>query len=155
MPRRKSAALSEIETRIDANDTLSSAEKEEVRARAREHVAKARKEKDTDRLFDAMVKEVEREYDPKEQLEDFTVDLPEYTPFLKVDNVIYFHGLTYEVPYSFARSFADNQARAWEHEREWKEGKHRTADASRRPRHLHINQHGAVSNTQNMRIPRM
>lgn len=155
MPRRKSAALSEIETRIDANAVLSAEEKDAIRERARKHVHQARKEKDTDRLFDAMVKEAEREFEPNEQLEDFTVDLPEYTPFIKINNVIYFHGLTYELPYSKARSMADIQARAWEHEREWKEGKHRTADASRRPRHLHINQHGAVSNTQNMRIPRM
>ena len=50
-----------------------------------------------------MVKEAEREFEPNEQLEDFTVDLPEYTPYIKINNVIYFHGLTYEVPYSKAR----------------------------------------------------
>ena len=60
MPRRKSAALSEIETRIDANAVLSAEEKDAIRERARKHVHQARKEKDTDRLFDAMVKEAER-----------------------------------------------------------------------------------------------
>jgi hypothetical protein len=160
MQRKKSVAavLEEIERRIDNSDLLSEEEKEAAREKAREHVLKARKEKATEAYFKAAVKEEERGFEPTEQLEDFVVDLPEYAPMIKINNVGFYHGCVYEVPYSVARSMADMQARAWEHEREWKEGKHRVSDATRRPQNKIIspsNPHGAVSTTGNMRMPRM
>jgi len=156
MPRRKSEVLEEIERRINnSTELLTEKDREEARQRAREHVLKAKKEKAVDAYFKAAVREEEREYEPLEQMEDFTVDLPEYTPMIKINNVGFYHGCTYEVPYSQARSMADIQARAWEHEREWKDGRHRTADAARRPQHVHVSPHGVVSHTGNMRIPRM
>lgn len=157
MQRKKSvtAVLEEIERRIDNSDLLSAEEKEAAREKARDHVLKARKEKAIDAYFKAAVKEEERGFEPTEQLEDFTVDLPEYTPMLKLNNIGFYHGCTYEVPYSQARSMADLQARAWDHEREWKEGRHRTGDAYRRPQHIHIspnNPHGVVNTS---RMPRV
>lgn len=157
MPRRKKEILDEIERRIDgSNELLSADEREAVREKAREHVKKARKEKVLDELLAAAIKEEEREFEPQEQLEDFLVDLPEYTPCLKIDNVMYFHGLTYEVPYSKARSMADIQWRAWNHEREWKEGKS-AYDANRRPLHMALspnNPQGRVTTTQSLRDSR-
>ena len=161
MQRKKSVAavLEEIERRIDNSDLLSAEEKEAAREKAREHVLKARKEKATEAYFKAAVKEEERGFELTEQLEDFVVDLPEYAPMIKINNVGFYHGCVYEVPYSVARSMADMQARAWEHEREWRDGKHhRTSDATRRPQHINLspnNPQGRVTTTGNMRMPRM
>jgi hypothetical protein len=160
MQRKKSVAavLEEIERRIDNSDLLSAEEKEAAREKAREHVLKARKEKATEAYFKAAVKEEERDYELAEQLEDFVVDLPEYSPMIKINNVGFYHGCVYEVPYSVARSMADMQARAWEHESEWRDGKHRSNDATRRARHINLspnNPHGRVTTTGNMRTPRM
>jgi hypothetical protein len=160
MQRKKSVAavLEEIERRIDNSDLLSAEDKEAAREKAREHVLKARKEKAVDAYFKAAVREEERTYEPSEQLEDFAVDLPEYAQMIKINNVGYYHGCVYEVPYSVARSMADMQARAWEHEREWREGKHRVSDATRRSQHVNLSPsspHGRVSTTGNMRMQRM
>lgn len=160
MTRKKSVAaiLEEIERRIDNSDLLSEEEKEAAREKAREHVLKARKEKATEAYFKAAIKEEERTFEPIEQLEDFIVDLPEYAPMIKINNVGFYHGCVYEVPYSVARSMADMQARAWEHETEWKQGRSRMGDTMRRPQHVIIspnNPHGRVSTTGNMRMPRM
>lgn len=160
MTRKKSiaAVLEEIERRIDSDGLLTAEEKQEALEKAREHVLNARKEKAIDAYFKAAVREEERSYELTEQLEDFTVDLPEYAPMIKINNVGFYHGCTYEVPYSQARSMADMQARAWEHEAEWKSGRHRTSDALRRPQHIHIspnNPGGRVTTTQNMRAPRI
>jgi hypothetical protein len=157
MQRKKSVAavLEEIERRIDNSDLLSEDEKEAARERAREHVLKARKEKATDAYFKAAVKEEERTYEPNEQFEDFLVDLPEYASMIKLNNVGFYHGCTYEIPYSQARAMADIQARAWEHETEWKQGKSRMGDTARRPQHVHIspaNPHGMVNTS---RMPRV
>jgi hypothetical protein len=156
MQRKKSvaAALEEIERRIDNSELLSDEEKEAARDKARDHFLKARKEKATEAYFKAALREEERTYELAEQLEDFTVDLPEYAPMIKINNVGFYHGCTYEIPYSQARSMADIQARAWEHEREWKDGRHRSADALRRPQHLQISPipHGNVNTS---RMPRV
>ena len=155
--------LKEIEKRIQLAANLSEEEKSEARQRARDHVLKKRKEKAIDQYFEAAVKEEEREFEPDEQYEDYTVDLPEYTPFIKINNVIYFHGITYEVSYKKARSMADLQARAWEHDRE-KDGKRRKGDIGRDPFNRGVNamrntsmsaQSGAVTRTDNLRAPRL
>jgi len=138
MPRKKKEVLDAIEARIMATDPntgeplLSAEERDAVREKAREHVRKARKDKILDDMLAEAIKVEEREYEPTEQMEDFLVDLPEYSPCIKIDNVMYFHGLVYEVTYSKARSMADIQWRAHAHEREWKEGKS-IYDLHRRP----------------------
>jgi hypothetical protein len=157
MQRKKSVAavLEEIERRIDNSELLSAEDKEAAREKAREHVLKARKEKATEAYFKAAVREEERAYELAEQLEDFTVDLPEYAPMIKINNVGFYHGCTYEIPYSQARSMADIQARAWEHEREWKDGRHRSADALRRPQQLQISPNNPHGNVNTSRMPRV
>lgn len=152
MPRKKKEVLDEIERRINASDLLTDEEKEQTRKRAAEHVLEARKKKATDEYFSAVVKEEEREYEPTEQIEDFYVELPEYTPFIKINNVAFFHGLVYEVPYSKARAMADIQWAAWQHQNEI-DGKSRHGDLVRRPRNMSLsptNPNG-VTTTQNIR----
>jgi hypothetical protein len=156
MPRKKNAVLEEIERRIASSDLLSDEDKEAARERAREHVAKARKEKALDAYFDAAVREEEREYEPADELVDFTVDLPDYTYMIAIDNVRYYHGCTYEIPKRKSDSMADIQARAWEHDREI-QGRRRQGDMTRQPQHLSIspsNPNGRVTTTGNIRAPR-
>lgn len=153
MPRKKREILDEIERRITGSDLLSDEEKEAVRQKAREHVAKSRKDKAMDALLAQAIKLEEQEYDPQEQLEDFYVDLPEYAPCIKINDVMYFHGIVYEVPYSRARDMAHIQYRAWCHEREWKEGKS-PLDMNRAPRLMHLspaNPNGRVTTTASLR----
>ena len=132
MPRKKRTVLEEIELRIETSELLSPEEKTEALKRAKEHVLKTRKEKAIDAYFDAAVKAEERSFVREEQLEDFTVDLPEYTYMIAIDNVRYYHGVTYEIPYSKARSMNEIQAAAWSHDREIN-GKRRHGDATRQP----------------------
>jgi len=157
MPRKKKEVLDEIEARIvtaaGIGDLLKPEEIQAVRDKAREHVKQARKDKALDDLLKLAIIEEEREYEPDQVLEDFYVDLPPYAPFIKINNVMYFHGLVYEVAYHKARAMADIAWRAWNHEREWKEGKS-AYDANRRPLHLAISPHspqGRVTTTHNMR----
>ena len=152
MPRKKKEVLDEIERRINASDLLSEEDKKLTRERAVAHVLESRKKKATDEYFSAVVREEEREFEPTEVIEDFYVELPEYTPFIKINNVAYFHGLVYEVPYSKARAMADIQWAAWQHQNEI-DGKSRHGDLLRRPRHMSLsptNPNG-VTTTQNMR----
>jgi ElaB/YqjD/DUF883 family membrane-anchored ribosome-binding protein len=153
MPRSKKQVLDEIETRIAGAADLSVEEKAEIRDRAKKHVAEARKTKATEELLKLAIAEEEREHEPHQVIEDFYVDLPPYAPFIKINNVMYFHGIVYEVPYHKARAMADIAWRAWNHEREFKEGKS-AYDANRRPLHLALSPHspqGRVTTTDNMR----
>ena len=152
MPRKKKEVLEEIERRIGVDALLSDEDKEAARKRAQEHVAKTRKEKAIDAYFEAAVREEQREYEPTEVIEDFTVELPEYVFMIKINNVGYYHGVTYEVPYSQARAMADIQWSAWQHQNEI-DGKSRHGDLARRPRHINLspgNPNG-VTTTQNIR----
>jgi hypothetical protein len=149
MPRKKREILEEIEQRIESSDLLSDEEKQAARERAREHVLKARKEKAIDAYFEAAVKEEQRGYVREEQLEDFTVDLPEYTFVIRLDNVGYYHGCTYEVPYSVARSMAEIQAASWSHDQEI-QGRKRHGDMMRQPLNRNISGKTGAVTTSNL-----
>lgn len=146
-------ALKEIEKRIELAANLTEEEKVEARQRAREHVLKKRKEKAIDQYFDAAVKAEEMALNPQEHMEDFVVDLPEYTYHMTIDGQMFYHGVQYRLPFSKARSMADIQARAWEHQREI-DGRRRMGDQSRKHEHLVISptRPGRVNTSGNMRI---
>lgn len=127
-------ALNEIDARLQASQ-LTEEEKAEARKKAREHVRKLRKEKAIDEAFKRAVKEEEREYEPSEQLVDITIDLPKYAAFVRLDHVVYYHGLVYEVPNSKAMTIMDIMARSWEHQSEI-EGKRRKGDEALAPRNF-------------------
>jgi hypothetical protein len=129
-------ALEEIDARLQAS-TLTDEEKEEARQRAREHVRAKRKEKAIDEAFKRAVTEEEREYEPNDQLVDIMVDLPKYAAFVRLDHVVYYHGLVYEIPSVKAATILDIMARAWEHQSEI-EGKRRKGDDALRPRQYRI-----------------
>jgi hypothetical protein len=137
-------ALEEIDARLQAS-SLTEEEKNEARIRAREHVRAKRKEKAVDEAFKRAVTEEEREYEPNDQLVDIMIDLPKYAAFVRLDHVVYYHGLPYEVPMIKAQTILDIMARAWEHQSEI-EGKRRKGDNALRPQNYRIGpQHEGMS----------
>jgi hypothetical protein len=129
-------ALEEIDARLLAS-SLTEAEKEEARTRARDHVRSKRKEKAIDEAFKRAVTEEEREYEPNDQLVEIVIDLPRYAAFVRLDHVVYYHGFPYDVPSVKAASILDLMARAWEHQSEI-EGKRRKGDDALRPQNFRI-----------------
>lgn len=143
MARRIADALSEIERRVDASDELTAEDRVQIKARAREEVKKRRKDAATKRALDEAIREEERSYDPLQQFEDVTIDLAPYAPFVSLDGIMYFHGLSYSVPYNVARTIDDISARTWEHQNEI-DGRRRRGDLNRRPMQTVIGPHGSA-----------
>jgi hypothetical protein len=123
--------IGELESRIDADDLLSLEERAEIKAQAREEVAKRRKDKAIKTLLDREIRLAEVEHDPDEQLVDILIDLPAFSAYVRLDNVVYFHGILYEVRPVVAATMRDVMARAWEHQNEI-DGRKRIGDLTRR-----------------------
>lgn len=126
--RSLASALAEIDRRLDADDLLTADEKQVIRDKAREEVARRRKERAEEAYLKAAIKEEERAFDPVEQWEDVIIDLAPYAAFIALDGVQYFHGLTYTVTRGQAATIADVCARTWEHQREIKGERRRGVD---------------------------
>ena len=131
--RPKKAILEEIDRRLNADEILTPDEKEAIRRKAVEHVAKTKKESTEDALLHAYIKEEERKDKPEEELVDITLELPDHAPFIRLDNRVWFHGIVYEVEMSVYQTMMDIQARMWEQE-------HQTQGRGRynRPRQMKI-----------------
>ena len=155
MPRKKREILDELERRITGAADLSDDDKVLIREKAAEHVKKARKEKAEAEYLRIAIREEEREYEPTEALEDFYVDLSPYAPYMAFNGTMYFHGITYEVPYSLARSMAEQQWYTWQHQNEI-DGHPRRGDLQRKPHLATMNMRtgavtGRVNTAQGMR----
>ena len=145
----KSKAFAEIERRLNADTILSPEEKEAIRAKAVSHVAKQKRKVTEEALLHAYIKEEERADKPEEELVDITLDLPEHAPFIRLDNRVWFHGVTYEVEMSVYQTMRDIQSRMWDHE-------HQTQGHARfnRPKQMNISParpQGVVTATNNLR----
>jgi hypothetical protein len=134
---RVSDALEEIDRRIDANSLLTEEEKAAAHEKAREHVTLQRKQKALDAYLAKAIEDEEKSYILEEQMEDILIDLPKFAHFINIDNVGYYHGLTYTVRFSQARSMHEIMGTAWAHQREI-EGEKRRGDNVRMPRDLKI-----------------
>lgn len=140
MARRSMASgLSELNKRVDEDPLLTEEDRAQIKEKAREHVKAERRKKAEAKALAEAIREEEISYNPFEQTEDVTIVLAPYvaakmnnSSFISLDGRMFFHGVTYTVPYSVARSLEDIMARGWEHEREIK-GERRKADVSRRP----------------------
>lgn len=135
--RSVASALSEIDKRLDADDLLDAETRDQIKQKAREHVAKKRRDEAEAKLLAQEIRREEIAYNPLEQYEDVEIDLAPYAPFISLDGVMYFHGMTYNVAYSVARTIDDISARTWEHDNEI-HGRRRRADITRKPRMLTI-----------------
>ena len=116
--RPKKQIFDEMDRRLNADEILTPGEKEAIRAKAVEHVAKTKKESTEEALLHAYIKEEERKDKPEEELIDITLDLPEHAPFIRLDNRVWFHGVTYEVEMSVYATMVDIQGRMWEQEQQ-------------------------------------
>lgn len=54
----------------------------------------------------------------EEEIVPILIDVPGFSPGLNINNRMFFHGVTYQVPISRARDMMSMMARAWEHENE-------------------------------------
>jgi hypothetical protein len=136
--RNVAGALAEIDKRLDTA-ILDEETRAAIKAKAREHVDKKRRDEAEARLLALEIRKAEIEDRPTEQDEDVLIDIPPFVAAEKlggscitIDGKMFFHGVTYTVPYSVARVLEDVMARSWEHEREIN-GKRRKADVNRRP----------------------
>jgi hypothetical protein len=143
MARRTVAnALSEIDKRLDADATLSEETRAQIKAKAREHVEKKRRDKAEAELLAKEIREIERSYNPAEQFEDVVIDLAPYAAFISIDGELFYHGVSYSRPWSVARTLDDLMARTWEHQNEIG-GHRRKGDLNRRPANRRISPHDA------------
>lgn len=125
--------LAEIDTRVDADLQLTAEQREEVKERARKHVRKKAQERLTDELFAKEVRLAEIEFaHPEDELIEVTIDLPDFAYMIALDNVGYYHGLTYDVPKRKYHTIIDQMARSWEHDREI-HARRRKGDIARDP----------------------
>jgi hypothetical protein len=123
----------------DKDDLLNAEDHEQIRAKAREHVKKKRRDAAEAKQLAKYIRDEEVAHNPLEQSEDVRIDLAPFVASEKlkaacitIDGTIYIHGQTYTVPYSVARTLEDIMARGWEHENEI-HGFRRKNDVNRRP----------------------
>lgn len=130
--RNLSKALAEIEERLDRDETLSVADREQIREKARKVVADQRRDKAEADYLKAAIRDEEISYEPTQQYEDVLVNLAPYVAYIMLDGIMYYHGLTYSLPYNTARVLDDVCWRSWEHQNEIEYGKKRSTELSRR-----------------------
>ena len=97
---------------------LTPEEKEEIRARAYEQVAKEKKIREEEAFMDAALKEARSADEPALQMEEIFIDLPGHAVRLLVDGIEYLHGFMYTVNSHQAASMRDQMQRCWNHEDE-------------------------------------
>lgn len=114
--------LKEIEARLAASDVLTEEEKKNLLAKAKAQVFAKKKKEAEDEFLDAAVEEELRRDRPDEQFVDIMLDLPIFAAMIRLDNVLYFHGVNYSVPLSVAQTMLEIQDRAWRQENETRRG---------------------------------
>ena len=147
--RPRKNVMEEIDRRLNADTILSPDEKEAIRKKAIEHVAKTKRDATEEALLHAYIKEEERADHPEEELIDIVLDLPDHAPFIRLDNRVWFHGVVYEVEMSVYQTMVDIQARMWEQEAQT-QGRGRY----NRPKQMRVspgNPAGKMTTTQNLR----
>jgi hypothetical protein len=97
---------------------LTEDEKQSIRERAFEQIAKEKKARAEEAYFDAALKDAKKADEPTLQMEDVFIDLPGHAVRLLIDGVEYLHGFTYEVNSLQAQTMREMVQRAWDHEDE-------------------------------------
>lgn len=121
-------------TKIDTS-MLSADRIQELKKKAAESVAKETVEQAEAQLLEQYVREARQMTGIDERMRTITLDLAPHSDRLVIDNVVYMHGSTYEVPESMYRSMKEMMQRGWEHQSEI-EGKPR--NHNRKQRNLRI-----------------
>jgi hypothetical protein len=97
---------------------LTEEEKQTIRERAIEQIAKEKKIRAEEAFMEAALQDARKEDEPDLQMEDVFIDLPGNSIRLLIDGVEYLHGFTYEVNAPKARTMREMVQRAWNHEDE-------------------------------------
>jgi hypothetical protein len=158
--RKRSVAdqLSALDKRLAIDTSLTDADREQIRQKAREHVAKKRRDKAEAEFLAKSIAEEEREnaVDVNETYEDIQIDLAPFVAsekfsasFISLDGVMFYHGLIYPVRYGVAQTLRDIMARGWEHEREI-HGQRRKGDITRQQLQQHIGPSGTVNSRSSL-----
>lgn len=101
------------------DETLLSAEdKANLRQRARDKVMKERKQRAEDAFLAAAVEEERHANDPEYEQKRITLNLAGHSDRIMLDGTVFFHGMTYNVPFPVYQSLKEVQARGWDHEDE-------------------------------------
>ena len=94
--------------------------------------------------------EMQRRIDPDEEMYHITIDLAPFAANITIDNVIYLHGSTYEVPKKLYDTMREVMARTWQHESEIGNA---NSQFYRKPRNVRLGPTDAgVSASQLMRV---
>lgn len=159
MARRRIAdALSEIDTRLEQQGMpmLTEDEKATIRAKAKDHVSKKKRDELESKYLAEMIRDEEREYVPEDQLESVEIILAPFvassrfnSAFIALDGVRFYHSMVYSVSRKVGDTMRDIMARGWEHEREI-HGERRKADINLRPQLTRITPNG-VNSSASMR----
>lgn len=97
---------------------LTEEEKEEVRELARAQVAEKYKKVAKKRFLEEMVKQIEQESIPEQQLHPVLIDLAGHANKIVVDGKHYLHGRVYYFTQGEMDSIVEIMANTWRHERE-------------------------------------
>lgn len=103
--------------RVDLS-LLSKEEHKALETQAADIVASERKEQAKKAALNTALDKERRKHDPSETMETLTLNLAEHSAFLRIDDVYYFHGKTYDVPHSLANVMREAEARGWKHQEE-------------------------------------
>ena len=95
---------------------LSEQDKADLRTQAEKLVAEDFKKAARELYLKKAVAEVRQGYAPEEQIVGCKIDLPGHSKEIRINNHVYHHGITYDVPLSVYRSLADIMFCAWKHE---------------------------------------
>lgn len=141
-PKRRRPAVNLVDF-----DSVGDEEKAALRERARAAVAKEQQEKTADVLYLKYLDEERRALDPKQEMKIISLDMAGHSDRIALDGVVFFHGITYEVPRTVYESLREVVANGWRHEEEIG-GSNR--DQYRKPKHETLNRHGQVSQQRGM-----
>lgn len=122
---------------------LSKQEREALEAEVQRELEKEQKAEAKKRIKEQMLREARQRIGLDEAVEEITIDLPIGAASLRIDNVIYQHGTTYNVRASVAASMREMIQRAWEHQAEIDGHK---KDYYRKMRETHVSASGAARN---------
>lgn len=106
-----------LTTPADEN-LLSPETKQALQAKARERVAKERRDRAEDAYLEHAVEAERRANDPVYEIKRIRIDLAGHADRIRLDDVIFLHGFDYDVTLPVYATLKDIMARTWEHEDE-------------------------------------
>jgi len=93
----------------------------EIRAKAEAMVREERIREEEKRILNAEVARLRRAADPvghNDDVVNITLDLAPHQPDIRLDGVVYYHGMTYKVKRRVADTMREIAARGWKHQDE-------------------------------------